>query len=304
MIANAYYKIQIMDTHKSLVTLANVDVSVGTSQFNRTLVSTNSQCITASKLLMAYAFSIAFFDHQAIAANKVPAKTVDTVTISSGFDFSTGDYGLAVNTNTLSVPISVKYRTGDWTYRLGTAYLYLEESTKRFLIDGNPIPNYEVSGLGDFVASTRYAFKPVPALNTAFNLNGRIKFGTADRTKGLGTGANDYTVELGFYQPTDTSVDWFGSVGYRIKGDLPQQVLNNVWLWSIGLSMLLDSRTQLGVVFDYHQATINGRPPFKEVGPYWGRRYDKNWSSTIYGLVGLTDASPNFGTGLLVSYSY
>jgi hypothetical protein len=296
------------------------------------LFNTNSQRKTASRLLMAYvmayAFSIVFFNHQAIAADagaiivigktrvraddqvpaktvkKIPAKTVNRVTISSGLDFSTGDYGLAVNTNTLSVPVSVKYRTGDWTYRLGTSYLYLEESTKRFLIDGNTIPNSEVSGLGDFVASTRYAFKPVPALNTEFNLNGRIKFGTADRTKGLGTGANDYTVELGFYQPTGSSVEFFGSVGYRLKGDLPQRVLNNVWLGSIGLSTLLDSRTQLGLVFDYRQATINGRPPFKELSPYWSRRYDRNWSFTAYGLVGLTDASPNFGTGLVGSYSY
>jgi hypothetical protein len=38
MIANVQSKIQIVDTHESLETLVNIDVPVGTNQFNRTLV--------------------------------------------------------------------------------------------------------------------------------------------------------------------------------------------------------------------------------------------------------------------------
>jgi hypothetical protein len=41
MIANAQSKIQIVDTHESLETLVNIDVPVGTNQFNRTLVRLN-----------------------------------------------------------------------------------------------------------------------------------------------------------------------------------------------------------------------------------------------------------------------
>ena len=286
----------------------------------KNLFNTNRQFITASRLVRVCSLSILLLNNKALAADeattvaagkapakiadKVPTKIANRITISSGLDYNTGDYGLGVNTNALSVPLSVKYRTGNWTYRLGTAYLYLEESSSSFLIDGNPIPNTAVSGLSDIYTTTRYAFKPVPVLNTEFSLTGKIKFGTANRAKGLGTGANEYTVDLGLYQPTDGSVDLFGSVGYRIKGDLPQRALNNVWLWSIGLSTRLDSMTQLGVIFDYRQATLNGRPPGKEVSLYWNWRHDKNWSFNTYGLVGLTNASPNFGAGLLASYSY
>ncbi|OGT07633.1 MAG: hypothetical protein A3J49_19010 [Gallionellales bacterium RIFCSPHIGHO2_02_FULL_57_16] len=39
MIANAYSKIQIVDTHESLETLINIDIAVGMTQFNRTLVN-------------------------------------------------------------------------------------------------------------------------------------------------------------------------------------------------------------------------------------------------------------------------
>jgi hypothetical protein len=41
MMTNVQSKIQIVDTHESLGTLINVDVAAGTSQFNRTLVSTD-----------------------------------------------------------------------------------------------------------------------------------------------------------------------------------------------------------------------------------------------------------------------
>ena len=284
------------------------------------LFNISRQFITASRLLVTYALAILLLSNGAVAANeetaaaigKPPVKIVNKasppvvrrVTISSGFDYSTGDYGLGVNTNALSVPLSVKYRTGDWTYRLGTAYQYLEESSNSFLIDGNPIPNTAVSGFSDIFTTARYVFKPVPVINTEFSLTGKIKFGTADQTKGLGTGANDYTVELGLYRPTGRNIDLFGSAGYRIKGDLPQRVLNNVWLWSIGFSTQMDSMTQMGVIFDYRQAALNGRPPGREISLYWNWRYDRNWSLNTYGLVGLTNASPNFGAGLLASYSY
>ena len=38
MIANVQLKIQIVDTHESPGNLINIDVAVGASQFNRTLV--------------------------------------------------------------------------------------------------------------------------------------------------------------------------------------------------------------------------------------------------------------------------
>lgn len=232
----------------------------------------------------------------------------DTVTVSSGVDYSTGDYGQADNTNMLVIPFSIRYRTNAWTYKLATAHLYIEEGAGGVLIGGDFITNKtgqnNVSGMGDIVASARYSFDTITNLDTEFNLTGKVKLATADETKGLGTGSNDYTVELGAYQPLINNVDMFSSLGYRIKGDLPQTKLNNVWLGSVGLSFPWDKDTEFGLIYDFRQATSARVSAISEVSSYWDWRIDSSWSLNTYMVFGLSDASPNFGVGTQISYSY
>jgi hypothetical protein len=206
----------------------------------------------------------------------------NTVTVSSGVDYSTGDYGQGNNTNMLVVPFSVRYRTDAWSYKLAAAYLYIEEGANGVLIGGDFITNKtgqnNLSGMGDLIVSARYNFDTMTNLNTDFNLTGKVKLATADETKGLGTGSNDYTVELGVYQPLINNVDMFGSLGYRIKGDLPQTKLNNVWLGSVGLSFPWDEDTEFGLIYDFRQATSARVPAISEVSSYWDWRIDRSWS--------------------------
>ncbi|MEQ1814483.1 MAG: transporter [Candidatus Nitrotoga sp.] len=232
----------------------------------------------------------------------------DTVTVSSGVDYSTGDYGQVSNTNMLVIPFSIRYRTDAWTYRLTTAHLYIEEGASGGLIGGDFITNKtgqnNVSGMGDLIVSARYRFNTMANLNTKFSLAGKVKLATADETKGLGTGSNDYTVELGAYQPLINNVDMFSSLGYRIKGDLPQTKLNNVWLGSVGLSFPWSKDTEFGLIYDFRQATSARVSAVSEVSAYWDWRASRNWSLNTYTIFGLSDASPNFGVGTQISYNF
>src|SRR3989338_1985327 len=68
MIANAQYEIQIVDTHESLETLIIVGVAVGTSQFNRTLVSSYISLSWTQSFLTETAnviHHLICFDHEA-----------------------------------------------------------------------------------------------------------------------------------------------------------------------------------------------------------------------------------------------
>lgn len=230
------------------------------------------------------------------------------VTVSSGVDYSTGDYGRADNTNMLVVPFSIRYRTDAWTYRLATAHLYIEEGVNGVLIGGDFITNKaeqnSISGMGDIIVSARYSFDTMTNLDAAFNLTGKVKLATADETRGLGTGSNDYTIEMGAYQPLTKNVDMFGSLGYRIKGDLPQTKLNNVWLGSVGFSFPWDKDTEFGLIYDFRQATSPRVSAVSEVSSYWDWRIDSRWSLNTYTVFGLSDASPNFGVGTQISYRY
>ena len=52
----------------------------------------------------------------------------------------------------------------------------------------------------------------------ALDLMGRVKFGTADADKGLGTGEQDFTVRADLYKYLE-QFTLLGSVGYKFRGD-------------------------------------------------------------------------------------
>lgn len=56
------------------------------------------------------------------------------------------------------------------------------------------------SGLGDIVTAVAYNFYNIAAPQVGANVTGKIKFGTADKNKSLGTGMNDYVVQLDIYK--------------------------------------------------------------------------------------------------------
>ena len=45
------------------------------------------------------------------------AQAADGVTFGVGVDYSSGDYGTATTTEILSVPFSLRYASGNWTYK-------------------------------------------------------------------------------------------------------------------------------------------------------------------------------------------
>ena len=73
---------------------------------------------------------------------------------------------------------------------------------------GEPIPGEGPmttnSGIGDVIAGiTLYDVLSNRRLGFAMDLSAKVKLGTADETKGLGTGENDYTVQANFLKFLD-----------------------------------------------------------------------------------------------------
>ena len=89
-----------------------------------------------------------------------------------------------------------------------------------------------------------------------FDLTGKIKFGTASESQGLGTGKNDYTLELDAYKPVSDHAIGFAGLGYKKMGDPRGTNLRNVWLGSIGVSYKINPLTNLGIMADYRQKTL------------------------------------------------
>ncbi len=135
------------------------------------------------------------------------------------------------------------------------------------------------------------------------DLTGKIKFGTADRDKGLGTGENDYFLQVDAYKTVDR-VTGFGSVGRAYLGSSPFIQLNNVWYLNLGASYQLNERDSAGLSFDARQRASASSDPQRELTAFWVRKLDRATKVHAYALVGLANGSPDWGLGASLAYAF
>jgi len=232
-----------------------------------------------------------------------------TVSVGTGFNYTSGRYGTATTTDITSIPFLLKYESADWTLRLTLPYLYVKGGTA--VIPGvgdarNSNPRTRttaVEGLGDVVASATYAAYYDSAAALGIDLTGKVKFGTADRDKGLGTGENDYAAQVDVYKGLGR-FSVFGGLGYTVLGSSPYLSLRNVFNLSVGASYKLSDLTTVGLAYDARERVTATSGPMSEAMAYVSHKLDKHWKSQFYLLKGFESGSPEWGGGANVSYAF
>lgn len=227
------------------------------------------------------------------------------ITLSTGVDFTTGNYGGDVDIEDVYVPLTANFDYGRIAYRLTVPYLSVRapEGTV-FDAGGEPVPGSGAmtteSGLGDIIGSaTLYDVISNRQLGFAMDLTAKVKFGTADEAKGLGTGENDYSVQADFFKDVD-QLTWIGSVGYTLRGDPTGIDLENVFMASVGGTYKFTPDVKSGLFFDYRESALAGSDDIQELSGFVSRRISDDWRIQVYALTGLSDSSPDLGGGLRI----
>lgn len=234
-----------------------------------------------------------------------------------GYDHTTSTYGTKKTSNTLTVPVTLTYDTGNYGFALTVPYV--RQTTLAGSIAGRRViglssSNQIVSqaGLGDATASvTRYLFDD-DETGISIDVKGEIKFATGDQAKGLGTGKNDYSVQLGVYKYND---NWgmSGTAGYSVLGSpgdvvvngVQQNItLNNIYYGSLGVSYKSSENIKIGLAYDMQQAAEIGGIPQKDIRGNLTLNHSDDTSFHFYILKGLSDSSPDWGSGASVSTSF
>lgn len=228
-------------------------------------------------------------------------------TLETGMDRNTGKYGGSQSTDILYVPFTGKYQGGSWTLKMTVPYLQITGPGNVInVINGiattgaasTPITR---SGLGDVVvAATRNAYNGGSS-GFMVNLTGKVKLGTADSAKGLGTGKNDYAFQSELFQVTK-SITTFGTLGYRFYGSPVGYTLNNIFYGSLGASYKYDQETNAGIMFTLSQKTTAKGSTHVETILFASHKLDKNWKTQGYVLKGFTNSVPSWGIGATISY--
>jgi hypothetical protein len=225
--------------------------------------------------------------------------------ISAGAEYTTGTYGGDSSIEDFYVPLKATMDFNRLSFRLTVPYLSVRapEGTVVTGPGGEPIPGtgdiVTNSGIGDVIGSvTVYDVIRSRRLGFAMDLTGKVKFGTADVDKGLGTGENDFTVQADFLKFTDR-ITWIGSIGYKFRGQPPGAMLDDALLASAGGIYKFNGDTRAGMFFDYRESSI-GADPTQELSVFLSNRISPDWRLQVFVFKGFTDSGADWGAGLQV----
>lgn len=228
------------------------------------------------------------------------------LSVNLGLDYSSGNYGGATKTETWALPVSLKYRTDVWSIRLSTAWLYVR-GAGNVTPDGDPLNSSgsvsTTEGIGDVSASLTYNLFDERSHWAGLDIGGKIKFGTADETKFLGTGENDYTLHAELFKPLNNWMP-FIKLGYKWKGDPASIEYRNVWLGSAGTHYRMTPSVSVGGSYDWQQAVSQTGHPVSEAMLYLNFRLNNASKLNLYAVSGFSDASPDWGSGFIFTHSY
>lgn len=226
------------------------------------------------------------------------------VSVSTGIDYSSGDYGLADDTDILVAPLSLRATTGDFAFTATIPYISIDGPGGVVVgPDGAPLPGVpgipgKRSGIGDLSVGATYTVRPAGSgLEVGFG--GRLKLPTSDDAKFLGTGETDVKLSADVSYAMDGFVP-FVNVGYRFLGDPAGVDLRNGPTASVGFSAPA-GRSVVILSYDYARATTRVTKDSHELFGGLSVPVTGRFTVTGYGVGGLSDGSPDFGIGLLLT---
>jgi hypothetical protein len=241
-----------------------------------------------------------------------PVETPANIKLGVGYDYSRGSYGLAQDTEVTFIPLHLNYDQGRWAFKASIPFITIEGPATVVAGGGTgggggggaptrPITSSE-SGLGDITVSGTYHLRPVPGeLNIDFTT--RVKFGTADEDKGLGTGETDYYVQFDVYQNFGV-ITPFANVGYRFLGSNTSFQLEDGFYATAGAAFRVNDTTIVGAAYDWRYRIIDGAENGTDALGFVSYTPNETWNVLGYILVGFNDASPDLGLGTLLSYKF
>jgi hypothetical protein len=179
-----------------------------------------------------------------------PASSREPITVDYGASYSKGNFGDRIPSETHTKTLSAQWTMYDVDFQLGTSYLertapagtIIRRVKHRLITVADRVVSSSGGGDINLNASSEIYYNARTAI--AVNALGGIKFGTADSSKGLGTGKNDYSAGLAASYPFEKTMlsvgalySVMGSPGLIIVNGVQERIrLNNAWSYYVSLS--------------------------------------------------------------------
>ncbi len=229
------------------------------------------------------------------------------ISFTTGVDYSSGDYGLDEKTEILVVPFSLRATAGPMAFTASLPYLRISGPGAVLGPDGRPLPGVPTasgtrSGIGDLSLGASYTIPASAMAGLELNFGGRVKIPTSDKDDQLSSGKTDYSMSAEAAYEFGNVVP-FVSVGYRFLGDPEGFDLRNGPTASVGSSFLFGD-TVLITSYDYARSSTPAVADAHELFAGLSVPATRVFTLTGYGIAGLTEGSPDYGVGLLLTTKF
>ena len=234
--------------------------------------------------------------------------TAGDFTFSTGVEYTKGNYGASIDTTMLQVPFVLGYNTEQYALSVTVPYIQISGSedvifsgtTKSPIVSTTTTTSnvkHTDSGLGDITLSGTYQLQKEIKTRPWIAMTGKIKLGTADEKKRLGTGENDYAVQLELAKKA-----LHGYIGYKIIGDTSTINYNDVTYGAVGITIPASKNWTTITEYYVEQASVSGVDNVQELSFTMNKKLKNEKKLGMYIVKGLTNSTPDWGAGVTVSY--
>ena len=252
----------------------------------------------------------------ATAAVSLPGLVQAGYNFTTGAEYTEGDYGTDVATSTWYVPFTLGYTGDDYALSVTVPFVTVSGSTevtgvrsstlsgKGGMKSGSSTTTTTTdkrtdSGLGDVILKASYQLMTETADRPWMGVTGKIKWGTASKSDNLGTGEDDYALQLDMARG---AVDGF--IGYMWLGDTSSVNYDDIFYGAIAYTLPLNPKWRLRTEFYAEQAALSGTDPVQELNVGFLRPLSEKQNLKLYVLKGFSDSSSDWGAGAMLSTAF
>lgn len=236
-------------------------------------------------------------------------------TFTSGAEYTSGDYDTGIDTSTWYIPFTVGYAADTYAWSVTVPFVRIDGSSLVTGVSSSTVhgpggmktqttsttTNVDRvdSGLGDITLSASLQLQKETPAKPWLAVTGKIKLGTADEDKFLGTGETDYAVQL---EAAKGPIDGF--IGYNFLGDTETVDYDNILYGAGAVTIPLQQQWRVRTELYLEQSPLSGIDPVSELTVSLAKPFPQDRSLNLYAIKGLSDSSPDWGLGLLVSKGF
>lgn len=253
------------------------------------------------------------------AAGLTPAAAQDEprVSLSTSVNYFVGDYGTDKDTTFLYVPVTLGVRPIDRLW-ISVTVPYLYQSNQNVVLTGGGAAarksgkgkfgragdDTAEQGLGDVLGKVSYVVLEEKELVPEIMPYVKIKFPTADSSRGLGTGEFDESIGIELSKTLVGSLVGYLGVAYTFIGDPPGTDLHDSFAWSVGAAYGVIPPLSVFAFLEGATAVTPGEDDPLEIR--LGLEYRLTRAVKLHGTVtrGLSNGSADWGLSAGVSFRF